>query len=94
MIKKQKNKLHPSYYVKEMLENKNMSFLDLIKGEDISKIKILKFIEGNIGVDSEIAYLLARKLNTSIKLWFNLQKEYKKNLIKAKKENKKYHTKK
>lgn len=81
MLKKNKNRVHPSYYVKEMLENKNMSFLDLIKGEDISKIKMLKFIEGNTGVDSEIAYLLARKLNTSINLWFNLQKEYKRNNV-------------
>lgn len=86
--------IHPSYTLDEMLEYRGMTYLDLIKGEEISKKKMYRFMKGKIGVDSEIAYLLARKLNTSINLWINLQKNYKRNLIKAKKENKKCHTKK
>ena len=72
-----KNTLHPSYYVKKMLKEKNMNFLDLIRDENISKIKMFKFIIGKINIDSEIAYLLSNKFNTSINLWWNLKQKYK-----------------
>ncbi|MFU2417152.1 hypothetical protein [Peptacetobacter sp. AB800] len=80
--------LHPSCKVEELLEQYDMTFLDLVRKENIQMFKMRRFMKGLIGVDSEIAYLLSRKLNTSINLWFNLQRKYKKDLIKAKEENK------
>lgn len=79
---------HPSCKVEELLERYDMTFSDLIRKENIPILKMRRFMKGLIGVDSEIAYLLSRKLNTSINLWLNLQKKYKKDLAKAKEENK------
>lgn len=77
---------HPSCYLDDFLEERNITFWDLIDGEEISTNKMKKFMNGKIGVDSEIAYLLSKKLGTSINLWINLQKRYKRKVIKAKKE--------
>ena len=79
---------HPSYILEDMLEGRGITIDEIIKDEKIPKEKFEKFMKGKIAVDSEIAYLLSRKLNTSINLWFNLQKEYKRKLVKAKRENK------
>ena len=86
--------IHPAYYLDFMLKDKGISFFNLVKGEDISKVKMIKFMKGKADVDSEIAYLLARKLDTSIGLWFNLQKNYKRKLSKVRGELKECHMKK
>lgn len=65
--------IHPAYYVRELIKERNMSVRKLIKLSGVSKTKMKKFMKGKINLDNEIAYSLSNVFNTSIILWVNLQ---------------------
>lgn len=67
---------HPAYYIKEIIEDMEMSQDEFAKRLNISGKTVSQLINGKINLSNDIASRLATLSGTNIELWLNLQKSY------------------
>lgn len=67
---------HPGYYVKEMIEEYDMSQKELAKRLDTTEKTVSELINGNINLQDDMALKLSIVFDTSIDLWFNINFTY------------------
>lgn len=67
---------HPGYYIKELLEEEEMSQEDLAKRLQTSGKNVSDLLHGKINLTDEMALRLATVFQTSVSLWLNLNQSY------------------
>lgn len=67
---------HPGYYLKEIIEDMEITQCEFAKRLDTTDKTISKLLNGEIPLSNEIAKSLSQMLGTSIDVWINLQKKY------------------
>jgi len=77
---------HPGYYIKDMIEEMNMTQSELAKRLDTTDKTISKLINGEISLSDEIAQKLSNMLGTSAKFWLNMQATYDAKIIEIKRQ--------
>ena len=76
MSKNEKFNFHPSYYIKEYLEEMDMTQDEFAKCLGVSGKQISLILNENVSITPDIAYKLSKLLGTSESLWLNLQTKY------------------
>ena len=72
--------MHPGEFVKEYLENKNWSVIDLSKATKIDAELLNEICNGQKSITENIATKLSLALERPAKFWVNLQKNYENSL--------------
>lgn len=67
---------HPGYYIKEMIEDINMTQSEFAKRLGTTDKTVSKLINGEISLSDEIAQKLSSMLGTSVEVWLNMQTTY------------------
>ena len=67
---------HPGYYLKEYIEEMQMTQDEFAKRLGISGKQISLILAENASVTADIAYKLSKLIGTSVDLWLNLQSQY------------------
>ncbi len=67
---------HPGYYIKEYIEETNMSESELAKQLHTSPEYITDLIDGNVHLTDDMMHQLSVVFNTSTILWQGLNKKY------------------
>lgn len=67
---------HPGYYVKEVIEDMEMTQSEFAKRLNTTDKTLSKLLNGEIPLSNELAKSLSQMLGTSIDVWLNLQKKY------------------
>ena len=67
---------HPGYYIKEIVEESNLTQEDFAKRLDTTPKNLSLLIRGEQNLSIDIAMKLSRMLGTSVSYWLNLQKAY------------------
>lgn len=67
---------HPGYYIKDMIEEQNITRSELAEKMQVSKKYLDDIIDGNINLTEEMAKKLSELFGTSISLWINLNKSF------------------
>lgn len=67
---------HPGYYIKEIIEDMEMTQCEFAKRLDTTDKTLSKLLSGQISLSLEIAKKLSQMLGTSVDMWLNLQKKY------------------
>lgn len=67
---------HPGYYLKEYLEEAQLTQDEFAKRLGISGKQISLILAGNASITPEIAYKISKLIGTSVELWLNLQSNY------------------
>ena len=73
MSKNEKFNFHPSYYIKEYLEEMDITQDEFAKRLGVSGKQISLILNENASITPDIAYKLSNLLGTSESLWLNLQ---------------------
>lgn len=68
--------VHPAYYIKEILDTKEMTLKELSNKINLSPYKIKKIISLEKQFDNEVITKIANVFKTSKNVWKNLLKEY------------------
>ena len=68
--------VHPAYYIKEILDTKEMTLKELSNKINLSQYKIKKIISLEKQFDNEVITKIANVFKTSKNVWKNLLKEY------------------
>ena len=76
MNEMEKMAFHPSYYLKDYLEEIQMTQDEFAKRLGISGKQISLIFKEEASITPDIAYKLSRLMGTSIELWLNLQSKY------------------
>lgn len=76
MSEKINRAFHPGYYLKEYLEEVQLTQDEFAKRLGISGKQISLILAGNASVTPDIAYKISKLIGTSIELWLNLQSSY------------------
>lgn len=77
---------HPGYYIKDIIEEMNMTQSELAKRLATTDKTISKLINGEIPLSDEIAQKLSNMLGTSAKFWLNIQATYDAKIIEIKRQ--------
>ena len=72
---------HPGYYLKEYIEEMQMTQDEFAKRLGISGKQISLILAENASVTADIAYKLSKLIGTSMDLWLNLQSQYDANKV-------------
>lgn len=67
---------HPGYYIKEIVEDENITQEEFAKKLGTTPKTVSKLINGSANITSDIAIKLSNMYNTSTDVWSNLQKNY------------------
>lgn len=67
---------HPGYYVKDMIEDLDITQDELSKRLDVTSKYMSDFINGKSKLSEDMALKLSKVFGTSIELWLNLNKKY------------------
>lgn len=73
---KDKIAFHPGYYIKELVENSELTQEDFAKRLDTTPKNLSLLIRGEQSLSIDIAMKLARLVGTTIDYWLNLQNAY------------------
>lgn len=65
---------HPGYYIKEIIEDMNITDAIFSNITDIDLEVLKAIIDGKKSIDMEIAQKLSDTFNCSVEMWMNLQK--------------------
>ena len=76
MSKTIKRVFHPSFYLKEFLDELEMSQDEFAKRLGISGKQISLILSQQASITADIAYRLSQMLGTSSEIWLNLQSKY------------------
>lgn len=76
---------HPGYYIKEVLEDMEMTQSEFAKRLGTTDKTLSKLLAGEIPLSDDIAQNLAQMLGTSVKVWLDIQATYKEKAIEIKK---------
>ena len=76
MSEKTKKAFHPGYYIKEYLEDIQMTQDEFAKRVGISGKQISLIIKESASITPDIAFKLSKLMGTSIEMWLNLQTKY------------------
>lgn len=71
---------HPGYYIKDLIEEMEMTQEEFAKRLDISPKNLSEIVNGKAPLSNNIAVKLSMMLDTSIDVWINLQNEYDKQI--------------
>jgi HTH-type transcriptional regulator/antitoxin HigA len=67
---------HPGYYVKEMIDELDITQDELSKRLEVTSKYMSDFIKGKAKLSDDMALKLSKVFGTSIELWLNLNKPY------------------
>ena len=67
---------HPGYYVKDIIEDLEMSQCEFAKRLEITDKTLSKLLSGEAPMSNEIAKKMSQMLGTSVDVWLELQKKY------------------
>lgn len=67
---------HPGYYLKDMIEDMEISQDEFAKRLGVTGKTVSKLINGKINLSNDVALQLSTMFGTSIDMWVNLQKTY------------------
>ena len=67
---------HPGYYVKDVIEDLEMSQCEFAKRLEITDKTLSKLLSGEAPMSREIAKKISQMLGTSVDVWLELQKKY------------------
>ena len=67
---------HPGYYVKDVIDDLEMSQREFAKRLEITDKTISKLLSGEAPLSKEIAKKMSQMLGTSVEVWLELQKKY------------------
>ena len=67
---------HPGFYLKEYLEELQMTQDEFAKRLGISGKQLSLILNETASITADIAYKLSRLMNTSVEMWLNLQTKY------------------
>lgn len=67
---------HPGYYVKDIIEDLEMSQCEFAKRLEITDKTLSKLLSGEAPLSKEIAKKMSQMLGTSVEVWLELQKKY------------------
>lgn len=67
---------HPGYYVKDVIDDLEMSQCEFAKRLEITDKTLSKLLSGEAPMSNEIAKKMSQMLGTSIEVWLELQKKY------------------
>lgn len=67
---------HPGYYVKDMIEDMEISQEEFANRLGVSGKTVSKLINGKINLSNDIALQLSTMFGTSTEMWLNLQQSY------------------
>src|SRR3989338_11300026 len=81
------NPPHPGQIIKRILIEGHLSVTDAAKALDIGRVTLSKLLNKKSGISPEMAIRLSLALNTSSKMWLNMQAMY--DLWQAEKKRKK-----
>lgn len=73
---------HPGDYVKDIVEDLNLSRSELAFKLDVELETLNNLIDGKIDLDEELAYKLEKFTRIDVKTWLNLQESYNKKVSK------------
>ena len=76
MNENEKFNFHPSYYIKEYLEEMDITQDEFAKRLGVSGKQISLILNENASITPDIAYKLSKLLGTSVLLWLTLQAKY------------------
>lgn len=76
MIKSGLPAIHPGEFVKEILEDKEISQAQFARAVGVAPMRISHVIKGTRPVTAELALLFGRALGQSPQYWLNLQSIY------------------
>ena len=79
---------HPGSYIKDIIDDKNISKKQFAENIGISIDVIDKLVNGEISITDDIANKLADFTGVSTKTWMNLQRKFDKRLLEHKNLNK------
>ena len=68
--------IHPGYYIKEIIEESNLTQEDFAKRFDTTPKNLSVLVRGEQALSLDIAEKLAKMLGTSVEYWVNLQNAY------------------
>lgn len=67
---------HPGYYIKNMIEDMEISQDEFAKRLGVSGKTVSKLINGKINLSNDVALQLSTMFGTSTEMWLNLQQTY------------------
>ena len=67
---------HPGYYVKDVIDDLEMSQCEFAKRLEITDKTLSKLLSGEASLSKEIAKKMSQMLGTSVEVWLELQKKY------------------
>lgn len=67
---------HPGYYIKDMIEDMEISQDEFAKRLGVSGKTVSKLINGKINLSNDVALQLSTMFGTSTEMWLNLQQSY------------------
>ena len=67
---------HPGYYIKELIEEMDITQNEFALRLNITEKTLSKLINGEISLSKNLAKKLSLMTETSINIWLNLQKKY------------------
>ena len=67
---------HPGYYVKDVIDDLEMSQCEFAKRLEITDKTLSKLLSGEAPMSREIAQKMSQMLGTSVDVWLKLQKKY------------------
>jgi len=70
------NPPHPGQIIKRILIEGHLSVTDAAKALDIGRVTLSKLLNKKSGISPEMAIRLSLALNTSSKMWLNMQAMY------------------
>jgi len=68
--------IHPGQFLREALEELNVSQAQFARGIGVAPMRISHVVKGNRPVTAELALLFGRALGQSPQYWLNLQATY------------------
>jgi addiction module HigA family antidote len=76
MVKKQIAPVHPGLYLKELLEELNISQYRLAQETGVTAMRVSHVVRGQRPVTAELALRLGRYFGQSPRFWLNLQSRF------------------
>ncbi|AKP67227.1 helix-turn-helix transcriptional regulator [Companilactobacillus ginsenosidimutans] len=74
--------IHPGYYIKQYLEDENISQQVFAKNLNVSISVISQLTSGEVELDTQLISKLSAYFHTSKRLWINLNANYKQTMKK------------
>lgn len=71
-----KRSIHPGFYLKEYLEELQISQEEFANRLGISEKQFNSILSEKASINEDIANKLSKLLNTSVEMWLNLQNKY------------------